>query len=529
MSKKITVLALSLGLGSCQQAKDVAAALVCGSAHSKGQMTLGLNFDYFKGLGVASSDDGAISDNKLQDYMNDALGTANISSSILSVDKVESMAEGDKFRFLSLGGAFGAGFGVATSLVKKAFSSSSLQGDESLMTASSPFDFINESFSVNAADFEVVDDATPYKDQWSMSQTQFDDAMELIKKIRSQNANANDKPIVVAILDTGVDDGHPDLKDIMVEGSDFMNEGGTMDENGHGTHCAGIVAGQAKSSAGVLGVAGRINVRIMPIKVLGKAGGGSFQAIEKGIRYATDRNVDVISMSLGAGLEWADLNKSSKPLANAIIKEAIDKGIIVIAAAGNEGCELGGKCEKPGVVSGKKFSEYTVLPCAYEGSICIGATNADETLANYSNYSSDKKSSSYRTKADMNAPGTAIYSSWPRSLGKNYNTISGTSMATPFVAGMAALFKWADRNVNQAKFLDYLKRGAAKPKDIVDKSGVGRADLYASSVAFANAASLADAPAEEAPPSKPVEAPKSDKGESGDDLISSLWGAACSL
>ncbi len=523
MYRFIALLFISVGMVQCQKASEGVQALLCSSAHAKGKMTLGLNKDFFESLGLATEeDDSFLGDSELKEYLNKTLEKASISSSVLSVDKVESMSDGDKYRFLELGGGFGAGFGIATEFIKSAFSSSKL-------AASDAFDFINESFNVSAAAFTVVEDAQAYKDQWAIKQTKFDEAMELVKKIRSENADADDEPIVVAVLDTGVDSTHPDLKDIMVDGKDFVDEGGTDDESGHGTHCAGIIAGQAKQNAGVLGVAGRINIRIMPIKVLGKSGGGSFQAIEKGIRHATQAGVDVISMSLGAGVEYSDLNNGKGALKNAIIQEAIDKGIIVVIAAGNEGCALGGECQKPGLVSAKTFEEYTVLPCAYDGAICVGASNADETLASYSNYSSQKKSVPYRTRPDINAPGTAIYSTWPQKLGKDYNTISGTSMATPFVAGVAALFKWANRSINQKQFLEVALRGQVKASDIVEKSGVGRLDLYASSVALANTEGIGDAPAEVEQKPKPIEAPETDGGNDGDGLISDLWSAACQL
>ncbi len=103
----------------------------------------------------------------------------------------------------------------------------------------------------------------------------------------------------MAVLDTGVDLEHPDLKSILVPGYDAVDSGsGTQDENGHGTHCAGIIAAQKNSSDSALGVAAMAGVKIMPIKVLGGDGSGGFQAIEKGILWAIEHGAHVISMSL---------------------------------------------------------------------------------------------------------------------------------------------------------------------------------------------------------------------------------------
>ena len=516
------VLLSTVLLCGCQGAQDAVSALLCGNGHAKGKMTVGLNLEFFKGLfgvrdGAGFTEQTVVSDDNLKGYINDAL-SGKLSEDLLSVKSVESLSDNDEFRFLEMGGTFGAGFGVATKLLSKNLGSN--------LTGESPFSFINESFSVAAADFRIVS-GTASEEQWAYKQTDYSGSIDLIKALRDKE-NSSDDPVIVAVLDTGVDGGHPDLKDIMVKGADFSGSStGSDDENGHGTHCAGIIAGQAKQSNGVLGVAGEVNVRIMPIKVLGKSGGGDFQAIEKGVRYAAENGADVISMSLGAGLEYSDLKKqSSSPLKNGIFQSAIDKGIIVVVAAGNEACPLGGSCKHQTGLFPKKFSEYTVVPCAYEGAICVGASDPDETLATYSNYTSGKSSSAFRTQADINAPGTGIYSTWPQTLGKDYNTISGTSMATPFVAGMAALFKAVDRKIDQEQFRKLLQRGATKPADIVEKSNVGRADLYATTVAFANDKGLSNVPAEATPQPKPVDGPGSGDND-GDIDLSDLWNAVC--
>jgi subtilisin family serine protease len=160
------------------------------------------------------------------------------------------------------------------------------------------------------------------------------------------------------------------------------------------------------------------------------------------------QGVDVISMSLGGGMEFKSLIESNGSESK-IIRDAVDAGIIVIVAAGNENCPLGGKCEQKSLlVLSQTIEEYTVLPCAYNGTICIGASDPDTTLASYSNYPSSSENrgvdpkitskDNKRQSQDISAPGTAIYSTY---LNNSYQLLSGTSMATPFIAGLAALYK----------------------------------------------------------------------------------------
>ena len=337
---------------------------------------------------------------------------------------------------------------------------------------------------------------------------------------------------MVAVLDTGVDAEHPDLQDILIEGYDAVGESnGTDDTNGHGTHCAGIIASQVKTEGtSPVGVASSANVKIMPIKVLGADGSGGFQAIEKGLRYAmrADPKPDVLSLSLGAGLDYADMDDDARQMVNSLFDLAINEhNMIVVVAAGNENCPLGGSCRDSQGVFPKVISEYIVLPCMYEGVICVGASDPEETLATYSNYSSQEERD-YRVKAHVNAPGTNIYSTWPVESG-SYKTISGTSMATPYVAGIAALFKSVKKDMTQADFLRVITEGQVLPEDMLAKSEVGRLDLYKSTVEFGSDSTLAlgiDAPEGFSEPEvNPVSGPSS--SESSSASATSLWSVLC--
>lgn len=508
-------------LAACgSNAGSVARAILCGSGHAKGKMTLGVNGDYFKRVGITS---GMVTDAQLKQFLNQALVAASVPPSQLAVKEVESVTSGDFVRFLSLSGSFGEGFGVATAIIK------SVLGNLNLLESAGngPFTFIRESFNVRAAvlprrlDFIPFESlsfrAAPHAKQWAYAQTDYAGALDLFAKA------GGGKPVTVAVLDTGVDLEHPDLKDILVAGKNYATEGTPpQDGNGHGTHCAGIIASQGVSAESPVGVAAKSNVKIMPVKVLGDDGSGGFQNIEKGIRWATENGADVISMSLGGGLEYGEMKVED--LRNEVLQAAIDKGVIVVAAAGNESCAIGGECGSGGIFS-KKFVEYTVLPCAYEHTICVGATDPNETLARYSNFASKKSSGKYRTRADMNAPGTGIYSTWPTKLG-SFKAISGTSMATPFVAGMAALYKSADKSLSQEQLRSLLAGSQAFPDQVKEKSEAGRVDLKAAAVNFANEKSVPGAPAKFVPAPAPVEGPSSGEG-GGADLVSTLWGAVC--
>lgn len=226
-------------------------------------------------------------------------------------------------------------------------------------------------------------------------------------------ALADGTGIKVAVLDTGCDLTHPDLKDQIAGSKDFTGSGsGPSDVQGHGTHCAGIILA-ATNGQGLIGVAPK--ARLYNGKVLGDNGSGSESGIVNGIRWAISQGVDVISMSLG----------SSSP-SNSIrgaVQEAVNAGIIVVAAAGNEGP-----------------NEGTVgYPGGFDECICVAAVDSSLQAANFS---------SRGPANDVAAPGVSILSTYP---GGRYSRLSGTSMATPYVAGCVAIF------------LDYLKR-QGKPK-----------------------------------------------------------------
>ena len=558
----LLISAALVGCGSSSDGDDSSGLkkFLCSSGLAKGILTVGLNsFKFNEVLGeyrvqgklaeTTTTDDG------LKTILNDVLRSSGISSSSLNVSSVSSAFEGDSYRVLKMGGTFSAGFGIVTGLLQKGLQSQSStqnlfssirEGFRVSKTQSGQaFDpFQHEGFvqgkwfgpgkevirsqETQASELLLKDNisaVTFNQAQWHLKQTRLDDALSILNK-------SDGEEIRVAVIDTGVDKDHPDLKDVLVEGYNAIDgSSNTDDKNGHGTHCAGIIAGQANSAKSARGVASGAKVKIIPIKVLGDNGSGSSDAIDKGIRWAVEKGrADVISMSLGGGLEFKDVQKAGG-LNNPILKEAIDKGVVVIVAAGNESCALGGKCSQPGFLTDTNYKEYTVVPCSQEGTICVGATDPNEALAKYSNFSS-QKSANYRTQADVNAPGTMIYSTWPVEQG-SYKAISGTSMATPYVAGVVALLKAnaPDKaKINQEAARAALKSGLVFEDSAKAKSGTGRVDLYATAYEFSKA-TLSKTPSTSAPDLKPnpQKGIEPEKGGQEGGGISTVWDLLCAL
>ncbi len=231
------------------------------------------------------------------------------------------------------------------------------------------------------------------------------------------------KGVKVAVLDTGVDINHPDLKDQVVGSKDFSGSSvGTMDLKGHGTHCCGIVAMKQGNGQGFVGVAPEC--KLLMGKILGDDGTGDFDWATQGVLWAIDQGADVISMSIGG---YADIPPDQFfPDLRAAIKKAVDKGIIVVVAAGNSNDE--------NVGNPKGHVEY---PGRYEEVITVAASDFSQHIAHFS---------SRGPEVDVAAPGDNIISTIP---GGQYAEFSGTSMATPMVAGVAALYVAAKKAKNE--------------------------------------------------------------------------------
>jgi subtilisin len=215
--------------------------------------------------------------------------------------------------------------------------------------------------------------------------------------------------VTVAILDSGIDAEHPDLKGRVLVAKDFTgSRSGTADVVGHGTHCAGIVA-MAKNGTGYVGVAPEC--KILAGKVLGDDGRGDFNWLKAGIDWAVEQKADVISMSLGSGPDSTPPEQFF-PLLRQSIQNAVKAGVIVVAAAGNDG----GPPDRVG------------YPGRYTEVITVAASDISMSVTEFS---------SRGPAVDVTAPGDNIISTLPNG---RYAEWDGTSMATPMVAGVAALY-----------------------------------------------------------------------------------------
>ena len=253
---------------------------------------------------------------------------------------------------------------------------------------------------------------------------------------------------VIAIIDTGVDVNHPDLKDNIwtneketengydtdrngfvddIHGWDFVNQTGLMgDYNGHGTHCAGIAAASGGNGIGVVGA--NPDALIMPVTVLQSNGCGDMATVIKGIDYATANGADVISMSLGSG--------SSSQAEEQALSKAYSKCLIV-AAAGNSGKCINRECcfcLLCGSPAGLSF------PAAYTFVLGVMASQPGGGLAGFSNFDCNGPVTSVYDEEklynyEISVPGTNILSTLP---GGKYGVLNGTSMACPLAAGIAS-------------------------------------------------------------------------------------------
>ncbi|MDY0019210.1 MAG: S8 family peptidase, partial [Anaerolineae bacterium] len=219
--------------------------------------------------------------------------------------------------------------------------------------------------------------------------------------------------VVVAVIDTGVYLNHPEFSGRLTSGWDFANnDSNANDDNGHGTHVAGIIGAAGNNTSGVAGVAWQ--TRIMPVKVLDSSGSGTYSDIVDGILYAANNGADVINMSLG-GTSYASSMQSA-------VTYAYNKGVIVVAAAGNCG-------DSYYMYNGCTSMNQTNYPAAMNNVLAVASTTDTDSRSSFSNQNS---------YVDIAAPGSEIYSTWTSS---NYRYDSGTSMASPFVAGLAALIR----------------------------------------------------------------------------------------
>lgn len=220
--------------------------------------------------------------------------------------------------------------------------------------------------------------------------------------------------VVVATVDTGATYDHPDLNGQVIKGYDFANnDADPRDDQGHGTHVAGTIAAIANNGVGVVGVAP--GARVLAIKALAADGSGTTSSIADGIDYAVQHGAKVINLSLGGPDDSATLR--------AAVNKAIEAGVLIVAAAGNDG------------------TSQVNYPAGYPGVMAVGATTSTDARAKFSNHGA---------WLAIAAPGERILGT----VMDGYDAMSGTSMASPHVAAVAALVRglhpdWSVQQVRQ--------------------------------------------------------------------------------
>lgn len=255
-----------------------------------------------------------------------------------------------------------------------------------------------------------------FEQQWALKNIKAEEAWEKTAGLSGT--------VKVAVIDTGVDDSHPDLVGRVLQGKNFAERksDGTLypenrdskDDHGHGTQVAGIISALYNNQKGIAGAVGSADVKIYPVKVMHDKGSGSTFDIANGIQYAADQGVDIINLSLGG--------KYSKAIEQAV-KYAQNKGILVVAAAGNAATNVD-----------------AVYPAALPDVLTVGAITQDkDKIADFSNQGST---------LDVVAPGVDIITTTIKEKGTlgdeskgYYVKVSGTSFAAPYAAAVAALYK----------------------------------------------------------------------------------------
>lgn len=272
-------------------------------------------------------------------------------------------------------------------------------------------------------------------------------------------AGLTGKGVTVAVLDTGVDDTHPDLADREIGERNFSGSPDNGDHYGHGTHVASIVAGTgAKSGGKYRGVAP--DASILDVKVLGDNGSGQDSAIIAGMEWAVEQGAQIVNLSLG-GYDTPDVD----PLEEAVDRLTADKGALFVIAAGNSG---------PG-------ARTIGSPGTADAALTVGAVDDRDQIAEFS---SRGPTTSGSLKPDLTAPGVGIVAALHSDgrigapVAEGYTSLDGTSMATPHVAGAAALLRQQHPDLTGAALKARLTGSTTPTEELTPfEQGTGRVDV----------------------------------------------------
>ncbi|TCS96677.1 S8 family peptidase [Hazenella coriacea] len=292
----------------------------------------------------------------------------------------------------------------------------------------------------NNPNVEYVEPNYYFHATWTPNDPSFSTKQYGPQKMQAQQAwdvTKSSSTVKIAVIDTGVEASHPDLSGKVINGYDFVQRDNVpQDGNGHGTHVAGIAAAATNNGIGMAGMAP--NAKILAVRVLDNRGSGTLDNVANGIIYAADQGAQVINLSLGGA-------SGTTTLKNAV-DYAWNKGAVVVAAAGNES------------------TSAPSYPAYYNNAIAVASTDSADRMSYFSNYGS---------WVDVAAPGSDIYSTYLRG---GYSSLSGTSMASPGVAGVAALLAAQGKNNVQ------IRAAIEKSADKISGTGTywthGRVNAY---------------------------------------------------
>lgn len=347
-------------------------------------------------------------------------------------------------------------------------------------------------------DARFVQDDPRAKDQYYLEMIRWRDAVASYDPARL----AAKAPVVVAVLDTGLDATHEDLQGVVWASTNPETAGaigfdsganapilplGSRDGNGHGTHVAGLIAANGGNALGIQGIAAGL-AEVMPIRVLNDFGAGTSAEIDLGLKWAVTEHRRqkkavperanqkmVVNLSLGGPFDAGGYKCKTDATGACVFEDDLlnyvtaDGDVLLVVAAGNESCGIGGACD----VYGERFDEAWYYPCSYANVLCVAATTHEDVVAGFSNR---------RASVALMAPGWEIVSTVPANVSPSgYANYSGTSQATPIVSAAAAAV-WALYPEFTAK---ELKEILVKSSTRLDSLALetlaksGRLDLYA--------------------------------------------------
>ena len=288
--------------------------------------------------------------------------------------------------------------------------------------------YVVPNFTIHS--FSAPVDVAALKEQYALTKINAEQAWK-----RAGNKGSHN--VLLAVIDTGADYKHKNLAPNMVAGFDFRdNDADPMDETsaqnpGHGTHCSGIIGATGVVEGGTSGISPEVS--IMPLRFLGSDGSGQLEGAIKAIDYAIEHKVQVISASWGASVPLS----TAQPLVEAMGR-AEQAGIIFVTAAANDG-------------KNNDTSDVYPANAGLPNMITVAASGATDAKPSWSNYG--------KAKVSLAAPGENIMSTVP---GDKYSSMSGTSMATPLVAGLVAFLKAQDATLTGVEIKALLQTTGAK-------------------------------------------------------------------